>query len=86
MTATLREVARELTRIATELRDVAGRVDGPDSSHFAAARDIRAVATDLEHRAARAESIGSALLEPDPEDLSWIVGAAPGEITEVYGR
>lgn len=83
---TLREVARELTRIATDVRDVAGRVDGPDSAHFAAARDLRAIAADLDHRAERAERIGHALLEPDPDDLSWIADAAPGEITEVYGR
>ena len=82
----LREAARELTRVATELRDVAARVDGPTPEHWAAARDIRAIAANLDFKAAQAERVGIALLEPDPDDLSWLVAAAPGEITEVMGR
>lgn len=86
MSTTLREAARELTRLATDLRDVAGRLDGPAVEHWAAARDIRAVAANIDFRAARAERIGIAAGEPDPEDVSWIAAAAPGELTELYGK
>lgn len=83
---TLRETARDLIRIASELRDVAARVDGPSSAHFAAARDIRAVATNLDHCAAISERIGVAEREPDPDDIAWLANAAPGEVMEVFGR
>lgn len=83
---TLREAACELTRVATEIRDVAGRVDGPNPEHWAAARDLRAIAESIDFKAAQAERLGLALLEPDPGDLSWLVSAAPGEIVEVMGR
>lgn len=83
---TLREAARQLTRLAQDARDIAGRVDGPSPDRWAAARDIRSVAANLDHRAVLAERTGIALGEPDPDDVSWIATAAPGEIVEVMGR
>lgn len=83
---TLREAAVELTTVATELRDIAGRIDGPAPEHWAAARDIRAIAESVAFKADQAERLGIALREPDPGDLSWLVAAAPGEIVEVMGR
>lgn len=83
---TLREAARQLTRLAQDARDIAARVDGASPERWAAARDIRAVAANLDHRAVLAERTGVALGEPDPDDLSWLVAAAPGEVTEVFGR
>jgi hypothetical protein len=83
---TLREAARRLQAIATEVRDVAGRVDGPEPVRWAAARDLRSTAFNLESHAVIAERKGIEAGEPDPDDLSWLVTAAPGEITEVMGR
>lgn len=86
MSITLREAARELTRLAMDLRDVAGRLEGPAVESWAAARDVRAIAANIDHRAAQAERVGIAAGEPDPEDVSWIAAAAPGELMELYGK
>jgi len=83
---TLREAARRLQAIATEVRDVAGRVDGPEPVRWAAARDLRSTAFNLESHAVIAERKGIEAGEPDPDDTSWIATAAPGEIVEVMGR
>ena len=83
---TLREAARRLQAIASDIRDVAGRLDGPEPVRWAAARDLRSTAFNLEAHAVIAERKGIEAGEPDPDDLSWIVTAAPGEITEVMGR
>lgn len=85
---TLREAAVQLTSIAAGVREVARRLDatgGPAS--WAAARDLRVVAIDIEHRAGLAERVGKEYGEPDPEALpAWIADAAPGELVELYGK
>ncbi len=86
MTVPLREVAVELDRIATEVRDVAARIDGIDPDRWVLARDLRAIAHNLERNAMTAELAGARAGEPDPGDLSWMASAAPGEIVEVMGR
>lgn len=83
---TLRQAARELVRIASDIREVAARVDGVQIERWAAARDLRMTAISIETRAGIAERAGIAVGEPDPADISWIRSAAPGEVMEVMGR
>jgi hypothetical protein len=83
---TLREAARRLVAIASDMRDVAGRVDSPEYARRAMATQLRRIATDLDHQAAIADHVGQRTGEPDPDDTSWIADAAPGEIVEVMGR
>ena len=73
---TLREAARRLQAIATEVRDVAGRVDGPEPVRWAVARDLRMVAFRVDAAAVGAERAGKLAGEPDPEEASELVEAA----------
>lgn len=86
MTATLRETARRLVAIAADMRDVAGSVDSADYARGALAKQLRRIATDLDHQAAIADHVGLRTGEPDPDDTTWIATAAPGELTELYGK
>lgn len=83
---TLREAARELTRIAGAVREVSARLDAIEPTRGRIARDLRVTAMTLDAFAERAEHVGVTTGEPDPDDTSWIRDAAPGEIVEVMGR
>ena len=83
---TLREAAAELVRLAADVREVAGRVESPEPTIWALARDLRATAFNLERQAAIARRTGVEVGEPDPSDTSWLRDAAPGEVMEVYGK
>ncbi len=66
MDTTLRQTGRELLAIATEVREIAARVDGPADDRWAIARDMRATAFSIERQAAFCEKRGTELGEPDP--------------------
>lgn len=71
----LREAARRLEAIATDIRDVAAQVDGIAAVPWAVARDLRATAFTLDRHAAVAERAGIAAGEPDPAGVH--IGAMP---------
>jgi hypothetical protein len=53
----------------------------------AIARDLRSTAHKLDAEAAWAERAGIKAGEPDPAAVpSWVADAAPGELTELFGR
>lgn len=89
MTTTLRQAARELLSIATEVREIAARLDAPPAAdlRWAAARDLRATAFTIERQAAFAEKRGTELGEPDPSVApSWLASEPPDVARQVMGR
>lgn len=79
----LREAAVALRRAANEAHQVASRIDdGTSSERLAISRDVEALAWSLERYADVADAIANRAGEPE----SWIAEAAPGELTEVFGR
>lgn len=84
---TFREAARQLRTCASEARGVATRLEADHGEDgWAIARDVHSLAWSLERYADVAERTAENAGEPTAEDTAWIATAAPGEITEVYGR
>lgn len=84
---TFREAARRLRQSAAEARAIAAQLEAEHGDlGWAIARDVIAQAATFDRYATVAEKAAADLGEPAVEDLSWIATAAPGELTEVFGR
>lgn len=84
---TFREAARRLRQSAAEARAIAAQLEAEHGElGWAIGRDVIAQAATFDRYAAVADKAADDAGEPSTEDMSWIATAAPGELTEVFGR